>query len=189
MGNEERFPLGWGDRMVPLHTTVSFYYANETTLDRALSFIRAGLDEPGTFCVAVAGPGYDRTLLEQLQHAYRGEVQAMLDAGKLDVVTDLSSFEAVATAMVERMDNALSHGFQRIRALGLVAWGQPDWLDLAALKRCEEAANMVAASYPAMIVCVYNVPQLVGEALQEAQEDPTTFIEELGIVREPPSTT
>ncbi len=185
MGDEERFPLGWGDRRVPLHTTVSFYYANETTLDRALSFLRVGLDEPGTFCVAVAGPGYDRTLLEELQRTYRGELQAVVEEGKLDVVTDLSSFEAVATAMVERMDRALARGFQRIRALGLVAWGQPDWLDLAALKRCEEAANMVAASYPALIMCVYNVPQLVGEALGESVEEPTVFINEH---REPPPT-
>lgn len=188
MSNEDRLPLGWGDRTVPLHTTVSFYYANEETLGRALSFLRVGLDEPGTFCVAVAGPGYDRRLLEQLQRGYRNQLGTMLEAGKLDVVTDLSSFEAVATAMVERMDGAMARGFERIRALGLVAWGQPDWLDLAALKRCEEAANMVAASYPAVIVCVYNVPQLVGDAMLEAGDELAIFLNRGMVPEQPPPT-
>jgi hypothetical protein len=186
MSEGEQLPLGWGDRTVPLHTTVSFYYTNQETLSRALAFLRAGLDEPGTFCVAAAGPGYDQRLLEQIQSGYEGELRSMLEVGKLDVVTDLSSFEAVATAMVERMDGALARGFERIRALGLVAWGQPDWLDLAALKRCEEAAHMVAAQYPALIVCVYNVPQLVGEAMLEAGDDPAIFFGQRAVIEPPP---
>jgi DcmR-like sensory protein len=169
MVDKDRLPLGWGKDAVPLHSYVSFYYSLEQTLRQSLAFIRAGLDEPGTFCVVLADPGRHATVVEELRGEDGSErLQRLLDAGKLAIVEPQPTFEQLAGAMLARMDQALAAGFERIRALGLVAWGQPGWPDLSALKQCEAQVNRVAASYPAVIVCAYNLPQLPGQAVAES---------------------
>jgi len=169
MVNEEHLPLGWGNEAVPLHSYVSFYYSQEETLRQSLAFIRAGLLEPGTFCAVLADAGRHATVVEQLRgDEWAERLQRLIDAGKLAIVEPQPTFERLAGAMLARMDQALAEGFERIRALGLVAWGQPGWPDLSALKQCEAQVNRVAASYPAVIVCAYNLPQLPSEAVTES---------------------
>ncbi len=177
MVNEERLPLGWGRDVVPLHSYVSFYYSLEETLRQSLAFIRAGLRERGTFCVVLADPARHATVVDELRGDEGAEhLQELMDAGKLAIVEPQPTFEQLAGAMLARMDRGLEDGYQRIRALGLVAWGQPGWPDLSALKECEAQVNRVAANYPAVIVCAYNLPHLPGQAVAESDRGDSPLI-------------
>ena len=180
MNETESIPLGWSDESLPLHSVVSFYYSDDETVRRSLAFLEVGLAEPGTFCIVLADASRHEAILDQLQRAHTGDLRELMDAGKLATVGGLPTFEDLAHAMVSRMDRALEAGYLRIRALGFVAWGQPGWPDASALKLCEAQVNKVAALYPAVVVCTYNVPQLPGDYLRERAlgDGPTIVINE-----------
>ena len=167
MDEEDGLPLGWNDERLPLHSVVSFYYSDEGTARRSLAFLRAGLAEPGTFCLALADPSRQRAILDLLQDGHDGDLQELIDAGKLALVAGRPSFDELAQAMASRMDQALAGGHVRVRFLGFVAWGQPGWPDLSALRLCEAQVNRMAAVYPAVVVCAYSVPQLPGDYVRE----------------------
>jgi hypothetical protein len=167
MSEVEKLPLGWSDEKLPLHSVVSFYYSDEDTARQSLAFLQVGLTEPGTFCVLLADASRHAAILDQLQATHQGDLRELIDAGKLVTVSGLPSVEDLAQAMVPKIDQALAAGHKRIRLLGFMAWGQPGWPDASALKQCEAQLNKLAASYPIVIVCAYNVPQLPGDYVRE----------------------
>jgi hypothetical protein len=167
MSEVEKLPLGWSDEKLPLHSVVSFYYSDEDTARQSLAFLQVGLTEPGTFCVLLADASRHAAILDQLQATHQGDLRELIDAGKLVTVGGLPSVEDLAQAMVPKIDQALAAGHKRIRLLGFMAWGQPGWPDASALKQCEAQLNKLAASYPIVIVCAYNVPQLPGDYVRE----------------------
>jgi MEDS: MEthanogen/methylotroph, DcmR Sensory domain len=175
----ERIPLGWSDQTVPLHSYIAFYYSDDSAISQSLAFLRVGLAEPGTFCAMLADASRHEHVQEQFQRTYEGDLAALIRAGKLALVGESPSFDDLADSMVSRIDRALEEGYVRVRALGFVAWGQPGWPDVSALKRCEAAVNRVAAAYPAVIVCAYNVPKLAGGVIVETPiEGPVIVVNE-----------
>lgn len=167
----EQIPLGWSGQTVPLHSYVAFYYSDDSAISQSLAFLRVGLREPGTFCAMLSDRSRHQYMKEQFQAMYEGDLDELIRAGKLALVGESPTFEDLAYSMVSRMDRALKEGYVRIRALGFVAWGQPGWPDISALKRCEAEVNRVAAAYPAVIVCTYNVPKLAGGVIVETPID------------------
>ena len=174
----ERISLGWSDETVPLHSYVAFYYSDEQAVAQSVAFLRVGLDEPGTFCAMVTDRTRHEYVIGQFQAAYQGDLGDLIRRGKLALIGESPTFEDLASSMVSRMDRALAEGYVRIRALGFVAWGQPGWPDISALKRCEAAVNRVAADYPAVIVCTYNVPKLAGVIVETAVDGPVVVVNE-----------
>jgi hypothetical protein len=163
----ETIPLGWSDERLPLHSVVSLYYSDEETLRRSLTFLRVGLAEPGTFCIVLADASRHQAMLDQLQEGYDGDLKQRVEEGKLAAGGGSPTFEDLARGMASRMDRALAEGYRRIRVLGFVAWGQAGWPDASALRLCEAEVNRMAAGYPAVIVCTYNVPHLPGHLMLE----------------------
>ncbi len=178
MSGVERIPLGWSDETVPLHSYVAFYYSDEGAISQSLAFLRVGLDEDGTFCAMLTDRSRHEYVIGQFQKQYDRDLTALIRQGKLAMVGESPTFEDLAYSMISRMDRALAEGYVRIRALGFVAWGQPGWPDISALKRCEAEVNRVAAAYPAVIVCTYNVPKLAGVIVETAVDGPVIVVNE-----------
>jgi hypothetical protein len=158
----EVIPLGWDDTEVPLHSYVAFYYTTGESMRRSLAFLRAGLDEPGTFCIFLAEEARIDGVLCHLQDGYPGEVARHVERGKLVSAAWQPDFEGLADAMLGRIDDALAGDYVRVRAMGLVAWSDVGWGDAAWLKRCERRINMATSMYPMVILCTYNLPELPG---------------------------
>lgn len=171
MSKPEQIALGWSSQTVPLHTYVAFYYSDDSAVSQSLAFLRVGLDEPGTFCAMLSDGSRHQKVKDQFQDTYEGDLDVLIATGKLALVGESPTFEDLAYSMVSRMDRAMEEGYERIRALGFVAWGQPGWPDISALKRCEAEVNRVAAAYPAVIVCTYNVPKLAGGVIVDTPID------------------
>jgi hypothetical protein len=178
--------LGWGNDEVPLHSYVAFYYSSPDAVARSLAFLRVGLNEPDTFCIFLAEDDRIAGLLRDLQDGHDRDVHECIEAGKLVAAGWLPNFEGLADTLMVRLDQALSEGYVRIRAMGLVAWARVGWGDQRWLKRCERAINMAASMYPMVILCTYNIPDLPGKLVQEIDEldRPRVFVNDaMGPVR------
>lgn len=180
MAGNETIPLGWASREVELHSYVAFYYSTPEAVGRSLAFLRVGLDEPGTFCIFLVEESRIGELLQQLQSSYQGDVQERIREGKLAAAAWSPDLEGLADRVMGRLDQAMTEGYVRVRAMGLVAWDEVGWGDALWLKRCERAINMAASMYPMVILCTYNIPELPGELVQEiaADDQPRVVVNE-----------
>jgi hypothetical protein len=160
--------LGWSDEALPVHRYVCFYYADERTMHRSLSFIRVGLAIPGDFCMILADSRWHPALLDLLREGYAGDIDEHLGTGKLELADGAPTTNELTAAVGASFDRALASGLRRIRALGFLAWGRPGWPDVMALRQFEAAVNELVVRYPAVIVCTYWVPDLPGEILRES---------------------
>lgn len=157
--------LGWNADTLPLGSHVCFYYLNEEMLKRTLAFLRVGLDEPTDFCVIFADQARSGRLLSWLDESYAGDIQPLIDRGKLAVIGGAPTVDDLMTAIATRLDRAIKEGYQRIRFLGFIGWGQPGWPNDRDLLEFEAKVNYAVTAYPAVIICTYGVPSLPGTSL------------------------
>jgi hypothetical protein len=155
---DDLIALGWGDRKLPVHSYVAFYFADEDALLSCLTFLRLGFDEPGTFCVLLAEASQHRRLLDELQHGYAGDVERVCEEGRLATVGLVSEFEELAAVVRVAMGAVLAAGYERVRILGVVGWGLPWYPDADWLRRCEAQVNEMVRDFPIVVVCLYDMP-------------------------------
>ncbi|HVB77672.1 MAG TPA: MEDS domain-containing protein [Candidatus Nitrosotalea sp.] len=159
--------VGWSNYAVPLHTHACFYYSDERSLKRTLTFIRVGLDAEGDFNVIFADNSRHAGLLKWLQEGYEGDVQAALNERRLALVGGAPTREELLQNIARTLDSGLEAGNHLIRFLGFIAWGEPGWPTEDSLLEFEAQVSDAVRHYPAVIICTYGVPQLVGRQLIE----------------------
>ena len=157
--------LGWNRDTLPQGSHVCFYYLNEEMLRRTLAFLRVGLDEPRDFCVLFADEARSARLLSWLQDDYPEDLQSLIDRGKLAVIGGAPTVDELLSAIGTRLDRAIKDGYQLIRFLGFIGWGQPGWPNDRDLLEFEAKVNYAVTAYPAVIICTYGVPSLPGTSL------------------------
>jgi DcmR-like sensory protein len=158
--------LGFSDDTLPIGSHVCFYYSSEDVLRQSLSFIRIGLDAPDDFGVIFADKSRLGSLAESLQAGYAGDVSALVEQGKLALIGGSPTIDGLVRDIQGKLDEAVKvRGFQHIRFLGFIGWGQPDWPDERHLLEFESKVNAVVTAYPAVIICTYGVPRLPGTSL------------------------
>ena len=157
--------LGWNSDTLPLGSHVCFYYLNDEMLRQTVAFLRLGLDEPTDFCVLFADQARSGRLLSWLQEDYAGEIQSLIDRGKLAVIGGAPTVDELLTAIGTRLDRAIQEGYRLIRFLGFIGWGQPGWPNDRDLLEFEARVNYAVTAYPAVIICTYGVPSLPGTSL------------------------
>ncbi|MDQ6711459.1 MAG: MEDS domain-containing protein [Candidatus Dormibacteraeota bacterium] len=135
-------------------------------MQQSLAFLRVGLDAPEDFCVLFADRSRFASLTAWLQDGYRGQVQAEIDRGKLALIGGSPTRDGLVANIGATLDAAIkTRGYKRIRFLGFIGWGLPDWPDEDSLLEFESAVNEVVTAYPAVIICTYGVPKLPGTSL------------------------
>lgn len=163
----EEVSLGWSKGSVPLHTHACFYYSDDPTLRQTLSFLRVGLDEPGTFNVIFADTSRHQQLLDWLQDGYPRQLADVMADRRLAVIGGAPTRELLLSQIAAELDDAMGRGARLIRFLGFIAWGQPGWPDEDELLDFESQVNDAVMAYPAVIICTYGVPKLSGRQLVE----------------------
>jgi hypothetical protein len=146
---------GWSDQLLPLHSHVCFYYSDDATLRRSLSFLRVGLDVPDELCMLFADPHEQAALLALIQEGYAGHVSERMDEGKLAVLSPSPTRQEVAVELSACLEGGLAAGFTAIRLLGYPGFNRPGWPSTDEILSLEDDCNEVAAAYPAVIVCAY----------------------------------
>jgi len=151
---------------LPIGSHVCFYYSNEEVVQRSLAFLRVGLEAPEDFCVIFADRSRFESLTGWLQEGYGGDIQAEIARGKLALIGGSPTLEGLVSNIGATLDAAIkTGGYQRIRFLGFIGWGLPDWPDEDSLLDFESTVNEVVTAYPAVIICTYGVPKLPGTSL------------------------
>ena len=159
--------LGWNDDTVPLHTHACYYYSDEATLRSSLAFLTAGLDEPGDLLVIFSDESRFGQFKEWLA-ADLGDgrdIENLVSSGKLAMIGGAPTMDGLVNKIGGRLDQGISAGYQRIRFLGFIAWGEPGWPDDSTLLDFESKVNDVVMAYPSVIICTYGVPTLGGKQL------------------------
>lgn len=135
-------------------------------LRHSLAFLRTGLDEEGDFCVIFADRSRWASLTGWLQDGYAGDVRSLIKEGKLALIGGSSTLSGLVADIGGQLDAAVkTRGYRRIRFLGFIGWGMPDWPDEDSLLEFESTVNEVVTAYPAVIICTYGVPKLPGTSL------------------------
>ena len=143
-----------------------FYYSNEDVVRQSLAFLRVGLDEASDFCVIFADRSRWQSLTGWLQEGYSGSVKALIDRGKLALIGGSPTLDGLVADIGSTLDGAVkARGYRRIRFLGFIGWGLPNWPEEDSLLEFESKVNEVVTSYPAVIICTYGVPKLPGTSL------------------------
>lgn len=179
--------LGFSEDSLPFGSHACFYYSDEASLKATLAFLRTGLDAPGDFCVIFADVSRHEGLVEWLQDGYDGDVRELLAAGKLVLVGGAPRVEPLVAGIKDALDGAIAQGYEAIRFLGFIAWGQAGWPDDVSLLEFESAVNKVVTSYPAVIICTYGVPRLKGQTLLYGglETHPIIFLNDLTVQGNP----
>jgi hypothetical protein len=152
---------------VPVHTHACFYYTDEATLRQTIAFLRAGLDEPGTFNVIFADQSRHDELLGWLRDEYGSDLAPAFEDGRLAVIGGAPTRELLLAGIAQQLDAAIARGATLIRFLGFIAWGTEGWPDEQTLLEFESQVNQAVMAYPAVIICTYGVPRLSGRQLIE----------------------
>lgn len=170
--------LGWTNRDIPVGTHMCFYYSDDEGLKDTLAFLRVGLDEPKTCCMLFADSSRFAGLLGWLSEGYEGNLDSVIDQGKLIVIGGAPTRNELVSSIGARLDRAIAEGYTLIRFLGIIGWGKPGWPDEVSLLEFESQVNDVVTAYPAAIICTYGVPHLPGTSLIYGglQTHPVTMI-------------
>ncbi|MFN2463786.1 MAG: MEDS domain-containing protein [Candidatus Dormibacteria bacterium] len=163
--NSGDMSLGWSDDSVPLHTHACYYYSDEATLRTGLQFLAAGLSEPGDLLVMFADKSRFDQLLGWLQEDSGQATEPLISSGKLAIIGGAPTMDELVGGIGERLDEGMAAGYTRIRFLGFIAWGEPNWPDDRTLLEFESKVNEVVMAYPSVIICTYGVPTLGGSRL------------------------
>ena len=143
-----------------------FYYSNEEVVRQSLAFLRVGLETPEDFCVIFADKSRFESLTAWLQDGYPGDASAEIARGKLALIGGAPTLEGLVSKIGATLDAAIkTRGYRRIRFLGFIGWGLPDWPEEDSLLEFESTVNEVVTAYPAVIICTYGVPKLPGTSL------------------------
>jgi signal transduction histidine kinase len=147
--------LGIGGRRVPIHSHISYLWANAREFAEMVGFLEAGLR------------GRDQGLLigsdETIQRIFdllaeRGlDVEALMAEGRLRRLKGAPSAQAMLANYAAEFDRAVARGASLIRLLGVPAWGDTSWPSDASLLSVEAALSALARRCPVVIVCGYDM--------------------------------
>ena len=133
-----------------------FYSSDEGRVRLTVAFLAGGIIE-GAVCFLVADPPVRREILAQLgwdQEALEREI----DAGRL-VVSDHAESAAGELQLVEKLFvTALAAGAHTLRVVGDL-WGLARQITSEALVQFERDYDEVAARFPLVSLCLYDVRQ------------------------------
>ena len=179
--------LGWSRERLSIGSHACVFHSNESGLKESMAFLRVGLDEPDEFGVVFADKTRFASLTQWLQEGYAGSTASLVERGKLAMIDGAPNTEELIQKIGARLDQALADGFGLIRLLGFIGWDQPGWPDTTAIVEFEKQVNAVVRSYPAVVVCTYDIPRLGGLSLMEGglRNHPITIMGNR-IVRENP---
>jgi hypothetical protein len=148
---------------VPSH--ICLFYSDDEELRQRLGFLAHTLDDPEQVAVLFGKKERLEQVLGYIGEDFGRDVAADLKAGRIVLVHGTRDPDALLAGIAVALDAAIARGTTLIRFLGFIGWGDMDWPQTAELMTFEAKVTEAVKSYPAVVVCTYNVEQLPGSVL------------------------
>jgi len=161
----DRVPLGFADLKVDVPSHVCLFYENDDELRERLNFLATGLDDPDQVAVLFGKQERLAEILGYIATDHTRDVAADLKAGQIVLVNGAPDADALLDGIATALDAAVTRGVKLIRFLGFIGWGDMDWPPQQDLMTFEARVTEAVKSYPAVVVCTYNVEKLPGSVL------------------------
>lgn len=163
MREEVEVEIGIRDLRAPLGSHIAYFWEKPEQFREAVQFVRRGV-RAGDHLVIFGHDEANDRVLEVL--ASMGQDRAALEArGQLSVLGPGSSGEHTLEQIGDTFQAALDAGASMIRLLGNIGWGRADWPDEREILRFEAQVTEAAASFPCVVVCMYDVESLTGSVV------------------------
>lgn len=163
MREEVEVEIGIRDLRAPVGSHIAYFWEKPEQFREAVQFIHRGAGAGDHLVIFGHDEANDR-VLEVL--AAMGHDRASLEAGgQLSVLGPGSSGEHTLERIGETFQGALEAGASMIRLLGNIGWGRADWPDEREILRFEARVTEAAASFPCLVVCMYDVESLTGSVV------------------------
>ncbi|MEO8632762.1 MAG: MEDS domain-containing protein [Chloroflexota bacterium] len=171
--------LGIANLKVDVPSHICLFYKDDTELRERLSFVTAALTDPEQVAVLFGSKERLEEILGYIAKDQGRDTAADLAAGRVVLVHGAADADALLAGIAQALDDAVARGAKLIRFLGFIGWGDLDWPTDEDLMTFEAKVTEAVKSYPAVVVCTYNVDKLSGPLLIFAgiETHPFTIIE------------
>ena len=161
----DQVPLGFADLTVDVPSHVCLFYSDDDELRQRLGFLAHTLDDPTQVAVLFGKQERLEEVLAYIAEDFRRDIARDLDAGRIVLVNGTRDPDRLLGGIATALDAAVARGARLIRFLGFIGWGDMDWPADEDLMTFEAKVTEAVKSYPAVVVCTYNVERLPGQIL------------------------
>lgn len=160
---EKALALGIKDLRCAVGDHIAYFWETEKQFLAATGFLELGL-RGGEHAVVFGHDDANAAVLRALED--RGQpVEDLRRAGRLSVLGGESDGDMLLSRIGATFQKAVEDGAGLIRLLGNIGWGRPDWPDEREILRFESKVTGAAATFPCVVVCMYDVNSVTGSAL------------------------
>lgn len=163
MPTPESVDLGIGSLSVDVGAHIAYFWESRDEFRKAVSFLERGLANGDH--VVVFGHEEANALACEVLEAQGQRVEHLRRAGRLSVLGPSATGEAILDEIEKTFQVALDAGAPLIRLLGNIGWGSLEWPDERDLLRFESRVTSAAASFPCIVVCMYDIGSLEGSVI------------------------
>jgi hypothetical protein len=160
-----RASLGFGDLKIDVPSHVCLFYSNDDELRDRLGFLAQTLDDAEQVSVLFGKQQRLEEILGFIAEDHGRDVAADIKAGRIVLVNGARDPDALLGGIATALDATIARGAKLIRFLGFIGWGDMDWPATEDLMTFEAKVTEAVKSYPAVVVCTYNVEKLPGSVL------------------------
>jgi hypothetical protein len=160
-----RVPLGFADLDIDVPSHVALFYEDDVELRQRLRFLERGLAEPDQVAILFGKQERLNEVLAYVAADLGRDVERDVREGRIVLVHGAPDADAVLGGIAAALDAAVARGVKLIRFLGFIGWGDMDWPPEHDLMEFEAKVTEAVKSYPAVVVCTYNVSKLPGSVL------------------------
>ena len=157
--------LGFAELSVDVPSHICLFYSDDAELRQRLGFLAHTLDDPTQVAVLFGKQERLEEVLGYIGADFGRDVAADLKAGRIVLVNGARDPDALLGGIAAALDATIARGATLIRFLGFIGWGDMDWPASEELMTFEAKVTEAVKSYPAVVMCTYNVEQLPGSVL------------------------
>lgn len=160
-----RAPLGFADLDIDVPSHVALFYEDDVELRQRLGFLGRALAEPDQVAVLFGAQERLNEVLAYIAADLGRDIDRDIREGRIVLVHGAPDADAILSGIAAALDAAIARGMRLIRFLGFIGWGDMDWPPDQDLMAFEARVTETVKSYPAVVVCTYNVSKLPGPVL------------------------
>lgn len=164
MAEEKRdIDIGIRDLRAAVGSHIAYFWEKPEQFREAVYFLRRGIRSGDHLVVFGHEEANDRVL--EVLAALGHDPTELEERGQLSVLGAGSSGDHTLERIGETFQAALVAGASTIRLLGNIGWGEPDWPDEREILRFEAKVTEAAASFPCIVICMYDLQSLTGSVV------------------------
>ncbi|MGH7482090.1 MAG: MEDS domain-containing protein [Longimicrobiales bacterium] len=142
---------------------IAYFWETPEEFAEAVGFLEAGMR--GQDHLVIFGHDEANERICDVIEASGSSCETLVAAGRLSVLGPESTGELMLSRIGATFQKALDSGSSMIRLLGNIGWGRQNWPDERDILRFEAKVTAAAASFPCIVVCMYDVNSLSGSVV------------------------